>query len=172
MSGTLQAFDAAAVPLALVSLGNEIRNGMLWPLGQADPTIADDAARAANFSNLAMLYKSARLGVDDAVATTNMQKPGVMIHIDNGWDLSLQQSWFSALTGSGTVTVADWDVFGFSFYPFYGTNATLNNLNNSLQTLAAQYQKPLQVVETDWPEACTGSDAPALSEPSIPISAV
>lgn len=144
---------------------------MLWPLGQADPTITDDTTRAANFSNLSTLYKSARQGIDDAVTITGMTKPSVMIHIDNGWDLQLQTAWFSGLTGSGIVTKDDWDIFGFSFYPFYGTNATFANLNATLNALAGQHGKPMHVVETDWPEACSGADAPALSEPGIPISA-
>lgn len=66
-------------------------------------------------------------------------KPQVMIHIDDGWDVTLQQAWFGALTGSDKVKVSDWDVFGFSFYPFYGTGATLEALQNSLNTLAVQY---------------------------------
>ena len=169
VSSTLEAFHAANVPLAFVSLGNEIRNGMLWPLGQADPTI-NDASRFTNFTNLAMLYKSARSGVDDAVSATGMTKPSVMIHIDNGWDFDLQEAWFTGITGENIVTTADWDVFAFSFYPFYGTNATLANLNYSLQTLAQLYSKPMHVVETDWPEECSGASAPALSEPSIPVS--
>ena len=61
-------------------------------------------------------------------------------------------------------------IFGFSFYPFYGTAATLANLKTSLTALAYKYNKPLHVVETDWPDICNGATAPELSEPSIPIS--
>lgn len=169
MNSTLQSFYESGVSFALVSLGNEIRNGMLWPLGEVDVDIEPYSARIANFSNLATLYKSARLGVDDAVAV-GVPKPQVMIHIDNGWNLTLQQTWFSSLTGTGIVSTEDWDIFGFSFYPFYGVDATLENLQDSLDTLANEYGKPLHVVETDWPVICNGSGAPALSEPSIPVS--
>jgi arabinogalactan endo-1,4-beta-galactosidase len=93
-----------------------------------------------------------------------------MIHIDDGYDKTLQKNWFGALTGAG-VSTSEWDVFGFSFYPFYGTAATFSNLKSSLNFIARKYNKPIQVVETDWPNQCSGSDAPALSEPSIPISA-
>ncbi|KAI9757599.1 MAG: hypothetical protein M4579_003412 [Chaenotheca gracillima] len=172
VSSTLISFAHAGVDLSLVSLGNEIRHGMLWPLGQADPDIQPFDATVSNFTNLATLYASARRGVDDAVHK-GVRKPQVMIHIDNGWNITLQERWFGALTGSGKVHPRDWDVFGFSFYPFYGTSATLDNLRNSLHTLANKYHKPIQVVETDWPELCNGTYAPApeLSEPSIPISA-
>ena len=50
-------------------------------------------------------------------------------------------------------------MFGFSFYPFYGTNATLVNLEDMLDmldTLATSCGRPLRVVETDWPDSCPG----------------
>ncbi|KAL9617236.1 MAG: hypothetical protein Q9160_007964 [Pyrenula sp. 1 TL-2023] len=168
---TLVAFAEGGVQLDLVSLGNEIRHGMLWPLGQVDVDVSlDDQERVANFTNLATLYKAAREGVDDAVqsAAAEVTKPQVMIHIDNGWNLTLQEAWFGALTGTGIVSDEDWDVFGFSFYPFYGTAATLANLETSLTTLAQRYGKPIQVVETDYPAICNASVA--LSEPTIPVS--
>lgn len=93
-----------------------------------------------------------------------------MIHIDDGWNKTLQLAWFDALTKTGKVSTNDWDVFGFSFYPFYGTAATLANLKDSLNAVASRYRKPVHVVETDWPAICDGTDAPALSEPEFPIS--
>ncbi|KAK5175833.1 uncharacterized protein LTR77_000973 [Saxophila tyrrhenica] len=169
VSRTLQSFSDAGVELSLVSLGNELRDGMLWPLGRVYPFIENEDQRVANFSNFAILYTAARKGVDDAVAV-GVQKPQVMIHIDNGWDLELQENWFGALTAAG-VSESEWDIFGFSMYPFYGTNATLENLQNSLNAVAKKYNKPIHVVETDWPNKCSGLDAPELSEPSVPVSA-
>ncbi|KAI7537913.1 glycosyl hydrolase 53 [Hortaea werneckii] len=169
VSSSMKSFSDAGVDLSIVSLGNEIRNGMLWPQGRVDVDIEPASARIANFTDLATLYTAARQGVNDAVSH-GVKKPEVMIHIDNGWNLTLQENWFSALTGTGKVKTSDWDIFGFSMYPFYGTSATLKNLKTSLHTLAKKYSKPIHVVETDWPAICDGSDAPELSEPSIPAS--
>ncbi|KAK3117234.1 hypothetical protein LTR53_001569 [Teratosphaeriaceae sp. CCFEE 6253] len=169
VASTLQDFSKAGVDLALVSLGNEIRHGMLWPYGEVDVDIQPAAARVANFTNLATLWAAARNGVRDALAH-GVKKPQVMIHIDDGYNLTLQETWFSSLTATGKVKTSDWDIFGFSFYPFYGTAATLANLNNTLTTLANKYNKPLHVVETDWPDLCNGTGAPQLSEPGIPAS--
>ena len=169
VASTMKSFSNAGIDLSLVSLGNEIRHGMLWPLGEVSVELEPMSARVANFSNLATLYSAARDGVRDAVAA-GVHKPQVMIHIDNGWDLRLQERWFGALTGTGKVKTSDWDVFGFSFYPFYGTAATFDNLRTSLNTIARKYNKPIHVVETDWPNKCRGADAPELSEPDIPIS--
>lgn len=170
MKDTLVSFHEAGIGLDLVSLGNEIRHGMLWPLGQADVDVEPWSATVANFSNLATLYTAARAGVDDAIYA-GVRKPAVMIHIDDGWNLTLQQRWFGALTANGVPRTA-WDVFGFSFYPFYGTAATFDNLKTSLNTLAEEYRKPIQVVETDYPAICNGeyNPIPPSSEPEIPYS--
>jgi arabinogalactan endo-1,4-beta-galactosidase len=152
-----------------VSLGNEIRHGILWPTGYVDVDTFPTSARIANFTSLATLWSSARKGVDDAVKA-GTKKPAIMIHIDDGWNKTLQLSWFEALTGSGKVKVSDWDVFGFSFYPFYGTAATLPNLKETLDAVAIKYQKPVHVVETDWPAICDGATAPELSDTAVPVS--
>jgi arabinogalactan endo-1,4-beta-galactosidase len=76
-------FKKVGVDLALVAFGNEIRHGMLWPLGRVDIDVQPWSALVANFSNLATLYKSARQGVEDAI-DAGVRKPQVIIHIDNG----------------------------------------------------------------------------------------
>ncbi|GAB7351358.1 hypothetical protein MBLNU459_g2041t1 [Dothideomycetes sp. NU459] len=167
---TLIAFKHGGVDLSLVSLGNEIRHGMLWPTGYVDVDTEPRAARVANFTNFATLWASARAGLNQAVQA-GVKKPQVMIHIDDGWNKTLQLNWFDALTGTGKVKTSDWDVFGFSFYPFYGTSATLGNLQDTLNAISAKYQKPVQVAETDWPEECSGPDAPVLSDTAVPVSA-
>lgn len=167
---TLVAFQNAGITLEIVALGNEIRHGILWPVGYADVDVQPWPETVKNFSSLATLWKSARAGVDDAVCE-GVQKPLVMIHIDDGWNITLQQRWFGAIVENGIPTTA-WDVFGFSFYPFYGTAATFANLRTTLNTLANQYRKPIQVVETDYPAICNGewNPIPPSSEPEIPYS--
>ncbi|GJC80575.1 arabinogalactan endo-beta-1,4-galactanase [Colletotrichum liriopes] len=167
---TLVAFKDAGVTLDIVSLGNEIRHGMIWPLGRVSVDVQPWSAMVANFSNLATLYKAARAGVKDATCA-GVPKPEVMLHLDNGWNLTLQERWYGALVDNG-VPLSAWDSFGFSFYPFYGTSATFENLRNVLRVMADKYNKPMQVVETDYPALCDGqwNPIPESSEPSIPYS--
>jgi arabinogalactan endo-1,4-beta-galactosidase len=105
---TLVAFQQAGITLDLVALGNEIRHGILWPLGYADVDVEPWSATVKNFSNLAYLWKSARAGVDDAVSE-GVTKPLVLIHIDDGWNLTLQERWFGAMVENGLPLTA-WDV--------------------------------------------------------------
>ena len=84
VSSTLKSFSDAGVDLARVSLGNEIRHGMLWPYGYVD---VDTPASSivANFTNLATLWSAARNGVRDAVRAGHGH-PQVMIHIVSNTD--------------------------------------------------------------------------------------
>jgi arabinogalactan endo-1,4-beta-galactosidase len=41
----------------------------------------------------------------------------------------------------GGLTQSDVDVMGFSFYPFYGTGATLSNLNSSMHHIVSTWNK-------------------------------
>lgn len=64
-------FQDAGVQPEIVSIGNEITNGLLWPTGEA-----------SNWANIARLLHSAAWGLKDSRLNP---KPKIMIHLDNGW---------------------------------------------------------------------------------------
>jgi len=140
---SLNAFQAAEVAPTLVSIGNEITQGMLWPLGKNSNNA---------FSNLARLLHSASAGVKDS---TLMPKPKIMIHLDNGWNWETQKWWYDAVLAAGPLKTLDFDVQGVSYYPFYNSAATLASLRSSLANMKAAYGKETMVVETDWPSSCS-----------------
>ncbi|PPQ92270.1 hypothetical protein CVT25_008578 [Psilocybe cyanescens] len=150
----VHSFSAQGTPIKFIEIGNEINSGILWPVGQIS---------ANGYSGLSELLHSAASGVRAASSSTK-----IMIHLANGWDSSAVSSFYSQVFLQGKLSTSDVDVMGFSFYPFYGTGATLNNLKSSLQNIINKYGKDVMVVETDWPTSCSGV---ALSEPSVPISA-
>ncbi|KAI9912643.1 hypothetical protein PsorP6_006145 [Peronosclerospora sorghi] len=158
VASTLKAFTDGGVKIEILSLGNEITNGFLFPVGK----ITND------FSAFAKLWHAARQGVTDAVSA-GTARPQVMIHLHNGWKSETVTWFFKGLFAEGTVTTDDVDAFGFSFYPYYGTDATLDALTSSLTKLAETYGKPIYIAETDWPSQCS-SVSVTLSE-SFPVSA-
>ncbi|KAJ9197044.1 CAZyme family GH53 [Paecilomyces variotii] len=151
------AFAENNLPLEIISIGNEIRNGLLWPLGSTD-----------HFHNIATLLHSASQGIKDS--NLNPQ-PQIMIHLDNGWDWDAQSYFYSTVLSEGPLTDLDFDLMGVSYYPFYGSNATLSALRDSLKNMHSTFKKPVVVVETDWPVSCPSPEYgfPADLE-SIPIS--
>ncbi|POM58584.1 Arabinogalactan endo-1,4-beta-galactosidase [Phytophthora palmivora] len=145
VTSTLKSFTSAGVNIDILSLGNEVTYGFLWPTGRIS---------SGDYTNFAKLWKAARQGVTAAVAAGTKQ-PKVMIHIDNGWRYSTVSAFFKGLFATGTVTTSDIDVFGFSFYPFYSTSATISALTSSMTQIANTYKKPIYIAETDWPTECT-----------------
>ncbi|CAI7631624.1 unnamed protein product [Penicillium pancosmium] len=150
-------FAANNLDVEIVSIGNEIRNGLLWPLG-----------KTTSYSNIARILHSAAWGVKDSDLSTT---PKILIHLDNGWSWDQQKYFYDTVLAAGTLVSTDFDYIGVSYYPFYNSAATLASLKTSLTNLKSNYGKDVVVVETDWPYSCP---SPAYAFPSdlssIPFS--
>ncbi|KAL2828720.1 family 53 glycosyl hydrolase [Aspergillus cavernicola] len=137
-------FAANNIDVEIVSIGNEIRNGLTWPLGSTD-----------NYGNIASILHSGAWGVKDSdLAST----PQIMIHLDNGWDWDAQKYFYDTVLASGSLVSSDFDLIGVSYYPFYNDAATLESLGSSLSNIQATYGKDVLVVETNWPVSCPDSE--------------
>lgn len=134
---TLDAFADAGIAPSIVSIGNEITAGMLWPLG------AMGSGEGAY--NLATLLHAASAGVK---ASALEPQPKIMLHLDNGWKQETQEWWYDSVLAAGPLQEGDFDVQGVSFYPFYNADATLSALSASLAVLKARYGKEIMVAET------------------------
>lgn len=115
----------------MVQVGNEIRNGMLWPIG--DP-------REAGYGPLSRLLKAGVRAVREASPSTT-----VMIHHDQGGKLKETRAFFGELKKRGVT----YDVIGVSFYPWW--HGTLAQLQETLNGLSGGFKKPIMVVETAYP---------------------
>jgi len=144
---------------------------MLWPVGRISKH---------GYGPLSQLLHSAANGVRAASSSTK-----IIIHLAEGWKAPAIKSFYSHIFIPGKLNSSDVDVMGFSFYPFYGTGATLHALQSSLQEIVTEYGKvclcfdrgvvcsspfikDVMVVETNWPVVCPDVN---LSNKSIPISA-
>ncbi|KAF5379047.1 hypothetical protein D9615_006065 [Tricholomella constricta] len=150
----VKSFAAQGTPIQFIQIGNEINDGMLWPVGRISVN---------GYSPLSQLLHSAANGVRDASSSTK-----IMIHLANGWNGGAVSSFFNQIFIPGQFATNDFDLLGFSFYPFYGTGATYTALKSSLQAMVTKFNKDIMVVETDWAAVCSGT---TMSEKSIPISA-
>ena len=124
---TLNTLKEAGLLPAMVAVGNEISNGLLWPYG-----------RVPEWSNIVGFVSSglrAVKAVDPAIQT--------MIHLDNGGWYGMYRSWFDSYRINGG---ADFDWIGLSYYPFW--HGTLEELRNNMHKLSATIGKPMLVAET------------------------
>ena len=122
-----------------VQVGNEVDNGMLWPMGKA----------SISMSNFASLEAS---GYDAVKAIDNSIQ--VIVHVSNGFDNSLFRWIFDGLKNNG----GKWDIIGMSLYPPYNdwqtrTEQCLANMND----MVGRYGKPIIITEVgmswDQPDA-------------------
>jgi len=112
-----------------VQVGNEVSDGMLWPLGLA----------TTNMANFAGFVLSGYNAVKSVSPTTK-----VIVHVANGYDNSLFEWVFDGLKANG----AKWDIIGMSLYPST-TNYTTYDAEclANINTLVSRYGTPCMVVE-------------------------
>jgi arabinogalactan endo-1,4-beta-galactosidase len=130
----LTALAAQGTPAAMVQIGNEIRNGMLWPLGWADAWSGD------GWNNLGTLLRAGAAGVADAPGP----RARIVIHFDQGGDNAFSRKFFDRVVQQGVP----FDVIGLSYYPFW--HGTITQLRTNLADLAARYDRDVMIVETQY----------------------
>ncbi|KAF9445720.1 glycoside hydrolase family 53 protein [Macrolepiota fuliginosa MF-IS2] len=153
----VNAFASQGTPIQFIQIGNEINDGLLWPTGRIS---------TQGFSPASQLLHSAATGVRAATGGSSVK---IMVHIANGWDSSGVNFFYNGIFLAGQFATSDFDLFGFSFYPFYNSAAKYSALQSTLTGIANKFNKDIMVVETDWPAtgSCSGV---TLSETSVPIS--
>ncbi len=128
---TLKAFEAQGTLPDMVQIGNEIRSGLLFPDGELP-----------DFSGMVRLVNA---GIRGARETAGPERMQVMIHLDQGGRYDWLHQWFEGAFHAG---LADFDVIGLSYYPFW--HGTYEDLKNSMSRLAADYKKPIVIAETAY----------------------
>ena len=109
----------------MIAVGNELTNGLLWPLG-----------KKPDFDNIAAFVSS---GIS-ACREFNRNIP-VMIHLDNGGNNPMYVEWFDNYLRRGE----DFDVIGLSYYPFW--HGTMKSLEDNMRDIEKRYGKQTVVAE-------------------------
>ena len=143
---TIAAFARQGTPVDLTSIGNEIRNGILWPVGEINCT------DCGGWDNLAQLLKA---GVAGAMAGNPAgHKLLVMMHYDQGGDSALSSAFYSQLTSHGVP----FDVIGLSYYPFF--HGAISAMRANVDALATLFHKPIVIAETQYPWTLANGNSP------------
>ena len=121
----LEMKDAGVLP-QLVQVGNELTNGLMWPLGQKP-----------EYDNIAKFVSA---GIR-AVRSVGSDIP-VMIHLDNGGNNPMYVDWFDHYMERGE----NFDIIGMSYYPHW--NGSLSLLLDNMNDISSRYDKDVLVAET------------------------
>lgn len=129
---TIAAFRRAGVMPEMVQIGNEIRNGMLWPTGQLPE----------HWDQFAALVKAGIDGVD--AGRGQAPRPLIMIHYDQGADPEGAKAYYEKFNSYNIP----YDVIGLSYYPWW--HGDLLHLRENLLSLVDNFDKDIILVETAY----------------------
>ena len=97
---------AADVAPEMVQVGNEITNGMLWPVGKLENA---DGSRG-NYDNFCLLVSSGCRAVREMLPDAK-----IILHLERSNDAAVYQEFFDEMEKHGVP----YDVIGASYYPYW-----------------------------------------------------
>lgn len=150
---TLRLFKAAGVTPHWVQLGNEIANGMMWPLGWVG---GDDAIQ---WQNLSRLHQAATNALREVAP-----KAKSILHLECGGEYERVKWW---LEQADQYNITEYDVIGISFYTQW--QGDLTNLQSVLNLIAKERKQKVLVAETAYPwiDQTFGSDVIDINHPPL-----
>lgn len=143
----ITAFARQGTPVDMVSIGNEIRNGILWPVGEVN-----DPSSPADYDNLATLLKAGVAGA--RAGNPSGHQLLIMMHYDQGGNNSLSQAFYQNLVAQGVP----FDVIGLSYYPFF--HGAISAMRQNVDALATQFHKRIVISETQYPWTLANGNSP------------
>lgn len=129
---TIKTFRNAGVMPEMVQIGNEIRNGMMWPAGKLPE----------NWDAFAGLIKAGINGVD--AGRGQEMRPLIMIHYDNGADAKGNRAFYKKIESYGI----SYDIIGLSYYPWWHGN--LLDFRENLLSLMDHFSQDIILVEAAY----------------------
>jgi arabinogalactan endo-1,4-beta-galactosidase len=133
-----------------VQIGNETNCGMLF-------SSAPDGFPSANicngeWGNFSQVLKAAIKAVRDASAISSV-KTKIALHVADPKNVDW---FFSNLIHNLSVT--DFDIIGFSYYPLWHTTVGLSEISDKIATFKSTYGKDVMIMETAYPWTTDGAD--------------
>lgn len=89
----------------MIQVGNEITNGILWPVGKLEVD-----GKRGNYENFIKLIKSGCRACREILPDAK-----IMLHLERSNDQAVYQEFFSEMEGADV----DFDIIGASYYPFW-----------------------------------------------------
>jgi arabinogalactan endo-1,4-beta-galactosidase len=133
-----------------VQLGNEINCGMLYEFN-GSPVTGFPSCNVCNgqWTNLRTVLNGGIKAVRDVAGQSSAIK--ILLHVA---DPANVEWWFDNVTAS----VTDFDMIGFSYYPIWHTQVSLEQLSDRVAAFKEKYHKDIMILETAYPWTSGGND--------------
>ena len=135
---TLKTVKEAGIPLYAIQIGNEITNGMLWPVGHLEG--GENGAKRTNYDALCALLSR---GIKEAKAICPEAK--IVIHLERSFDQNVYREYFDELLAHHV----EFDVIGMSYYPEW--HGSFDMVFSNVDLMKKTYGKPIWIVEFAYP---------------------
>lgn len=130
----LETAEKAGVAPDMVQVGNEITNGMLWPVGKLE---MEDGSRG-NYENFTRLVDAGCRACREAAP-----KAKIILHLERSYDGKVYQEFFTEMEKANI----DFDIIGASYYPYW--HGTPDQLFANLNACKA-FGKSVMVMELGY----------------------
>ena len=117
-----------------IQVGNEITNGILWPIGR----LTEGEGERGNYENLLRLLDAGCRACRDTVPEAR-----IILHLERSNDKSIYREFFTKVANAGI----DYDIIGASYYPYW--HGTPEELFENLEA-SKRFGKELMVVELGY----------------------
>lgn len=104
---TLKTAKEKGICISYIQVGNEITNGMLWPIGHLNEQ--KDGTRT-NYESLIKLLKA---GIK--ACREEAPEAGLVLHLERSYDLGVYNEFFTHMQEAEV----DYDIIGYSYYPYW-----------------------------------------------------
>jgi arabinogalactan endo-1,4-beta-galactosidase len=148
------AFCRRGMSPAIVQLGNEITNGMLWVEDGQDergggrlhgPRTGASWLVDDQWTILSEFLKAAGVGAREGF---RLDEGGqILLHLDRGADVAGAKWWLDRASALGV----DYDLVGLSFYSLWHDNATIETLSRLRELYDSGFRRPVMISETSYP---------------------
>jgi arabinogalactan endo-1,4-beta-galactosidase len=134
-----------------VQIGNETNCGMFFtnaPDGFPTCNVCD-----GSWTNMGLVVNAGIKAVRD-VAALSSTKTKVILHVADPKNV---EWWYDNMKSKASVT--DFDVVGFSFYPLWHTDVTLEGVSTKIALFKSKYAKSVMILETAYPWTTSTNDS-------------
>ena len=133
---TLKTIQGEGVELYAIQIGNEITNGMLWPICHLDDGKGEGRK---GYDKLCPILKEAALAIRSLLPSVRL-----MLHLERSYDIEVYREFFDQMVAYDVP----FDIIGMSYYPYW--HGTFEMLFANVDALKQRYEKPIWIVETAY----------------------
>lgn len=127
----------AGVNVELVQIGNEITNGMCWPIGRLIEDSNKDTR--SNYHSLVRLLKKGIKGAKEVFPNIK-----IVLHLEKSYDQKIYYEFFNKMREYNV----EYDIIGASYYPYW--HGTFEAFFNNMNMCQKEFNKDIMVMELGY----------------------